>query len=66
MSRNKLVLPQFEHSYETIIHKNVYSFCILIIPIGIPSYIWIRQDGIFLQNERCEAKPSIAHFPWQI
>jgi len=50
MSKNNLVLPQFEHSYETIIHKNVYSFCILIIPIGIPSYIWIRHDGIFLQN----------------
>jgi hypothetical protein len=51
MSKNKLVLPQFEHSYETIIHKNVYSFCILIIPIGIPSYIWIRQDGVYLQND---------------
>ena len=54
--QSRRLLPPFEHSYETIIHKNVYSSYILIIPTGTPSYIWINKDGVFLQNTKEEKK----------
>ena len=63
--QRRRLLPPFEHSYETIIHKNVYSSYILIIPTGIPSYIWITKDGSLLQNTKeekkfqCSTSPSL-------
>ena len=50
----KMVLPHFEHSYETIVHKNVYSSYILIIPDGVPSYLWITSHGAWLKPQPTE------------
>ena len=58
-------LPPFEHSYETIIHKNVYFSHLLIIPDGISSYIWINHRGVSLlygttcQNIICSVNPIL-------
>lgn len=52
-----LKLPSFEHSYETFIYKNVYSAShILLIPKGIPSYIWVNHQGTFLLNNKNEKR----------
>lgn len=60
-------LPQFEPSYETIIHKKVYHYShILIIPEGELSYVWIHNKGSFLINKSlgkkkifCSNHPSL-------
>ena len=46
----ELDLPKIELSYETIIHKKVYSNQILLIPLGAPSLLWINKNGAYLIN----------------
>ena len=61
-----LKLPSFEYSCETFIHKNIYSPShILLIPKGMPSYIWMNHKGTFLLNKKdekrilCSINPSL-------
>jgi hypothetical protein len=60
----KSILPQFESSYETIIHKKIYHYThILIIPEGTPSYLWIHQKGTFLINDKINKKIILSCHP---